>query len=181
MTNQYEMDDDYNFYFLIGIACHLILSVSVLMYGCCSKLPNEMKIKYVKILAIFEIVSVLVYCMLSPIFASSPPSIIILVMACYAVNVMYAIVIHEKYMADYTHIVLINDIAAQRRINDQEIEPIRTIETEIHLPEIAQTITCQYVQYTNTKPPIMIIQPNGNIMLGKIDTSSSSQNSISSS
>ena len=48
----------------------------------------------------------------------------------------------------------------------QQTEIIRTITSDIYIPDTSQYISCNYVQYTNSILPITVIQPDGHITLG---------------
>lgn len=170
----------FRMYFGIGLIGHACLSIGILLYGICGKLPQSIRIKYIKSISLCESISLSAYCIISPIFIDSPPSIVVLLLGFYTINILYSVMKYDHYMNEYrnrnieTTLVNSNILESQEEseeshqtLHHQQIEPIRTIEFETHLPDISQIISCNYVQYTETKLPVVMIQPDGNIMLGK--------------
>ena len=172
----YQPNTDFILYFSIGLCINLITCFSLFLYGYCKEMPREVYKRFIKTISLCQLCNLCMYCIISPIFEASPPSIIIVIMAEYTVNIIYLIMKYDQYTNEYRLRTLgeeiINSYSTSRVNTDPPLfHPIKIITIETPIPNIDKYITCSFVQYTHSKLPITIIQPDGQITLG-VQTSS---------
>lgn len=171
---------DFITYFIIGLCSNLITCFGLFLYGYCKEMPREVYKRFMRTLSLCQLCNLCTYCIISPIFEASPPSIIIVIMGEYTVNIIYLIMKYDQYTNEYRVRTLGHGIinsysysySTESDTTDPPLPPpIQTLTIETPVPNTDEYITCSFIQYTQSKLPITIIQPDGRITLG-VQTSS---------
>jgi hypothetical protein len=170
---RYLSNTDFILYFSIGLCSNLITCFGLFLYGYCKEMPREVYKRFMRTLSLCQLCNLCMYCILSPIFEASPPSIIVLIMAEYTVNIIYLIMKYDQYTDEYRLYTLGEGIlnsysysTSSENTDPPLLPPIRTLTIETPIPNTDEYITCSFVQYTQSKLPITVVQPDGRITLG---------------